>query len=106
MIFKLRQNDICGTLLSALTDFLKDRKQGITLNRQVSSWTCVNGGVPQGSILGPVLFLVYFNNLADGLSLNAKLFADDTSLFSVIHDVSTSANELNNDLYQINKWAF
>ena len=46
------------------------------------------------------------NDLADGLSSNPKLFADDTSLFSVIHDVDTSANELNNDLYQINKWAF
>ena len=56
--------------------------------------------------MGPLLFLVYINDLADGLSSNAKLFADDTSLFSVIHDVDTSVNELNNDLYQINKWAF
>ena len=48
----------------------------------------------------------YIYGLADGLSSNAKLFADDTSLFSVIHDVDASANELNNDLYQINKWAF
>ena len=54
--------------------------------------------------MGPLFFLVYINNLADGLSSNAKLFADDTSLF--IHDVDTSENELNNDLYQINKWAF
>ena len=50
--------------------------------------------------------MVDINDLADGLLSNAKLFADDTSLFSVIHDVGTSANELNNDLYQINKWAF
>ena len=56
--------------------------------------------------MGPLLFLIYINDLADGLSSNAKLFADDTSLFSVIHDVDASANELNNDLYQINKWAF
>ena len=79
------------------------------LNRQVSSWrTGVNAGVPQGSILGPFLifFLVYINDLADRLSLNAKYFADDTSLFLVIHDVDTSVNKLNNDLYQINKWAF
>ena len=56
--------------------------------------------------MGPLLFLIYINDLADGLSSNAKLFPDDTSLFSVVHDVDTSANELNNDLYQINKWAF
>ena len=66
----------------------------------------VNVGAPHGSILGLLLFLIYINDLADGLSSNAKLFADDTSLFSVIHDVDASANELNNDLYQINKWAF
>ena len=53
-----------------------------------------------------LLFLVDINNLADGLSSNAKFFADATSLFSVIHDVGPSANELNNDLYQISKWTF
>ena len=82
-----------------MSDFLKDKKQRNTLNRQVSPWTGVNTGAPQESILIPVLFLVYINDLTDDLSSNAKLFADDTSLFSVIHDVDTSANELNNDLY-------
>ena len=104
IIFKLQQNGISGKLLCVLSDFLKDRKQRVILNGQLSSWTSVNAGVPQGSILGPLLFLIYINDLADGLS--SKLLADDTSLFSVIHDVDTSANELNNDLYQINKWAF
>ena len=66
----------------------------------------VNTGVPQESILRPLLFLVYINDLADDLLSNAKLFADDKYLSSVIHNVDTSANELNNDLYQINKWAF
>ena len=106
MICKLKQNDISGKLLSVLSDFLKDRKQRITLNGQVSLWTGVNAEVPRGSILCPLLFQVYINDLADALLSNAKLFADDTSLFSVIHDVDTSANELNNDVYQINKWAF
>ena len=49
---------------------------------------------------------VLMQDVADGLSSNAKLFTNDTSLFSVIHHVDTSANELNNNLYQINKWAF
>ena len=67
IIFKLKQNGITGKLLSVLFDFLKDRKQRVTLNGQVSSWTGVNADVPQGSILGPLIFLVYINNLADDL---------------------------------------
>ena len=93
IIFKLQQNGISGKLLRVLSDFLKDRKQRVILNGQFSSWTSVNAGVPQGSILGPLLFLIYINDLTDGLSSNTKLFADDTSLFSVIHDVDTYANE-------------
>ena len=56
--------------------------------------------------MGPLLFLVYINDLADGLSSNAKLFADDTSLLLVIHDAETSGNELKSDLSHINKRAF
>ena len=93
IIFKLKQNGVSGKLLSVLSDFLKDRKQRVILNGKVSSWTGVDGGVPQGSILGALLFLIYINTLADSLSSNTNLFADDISLFSVIHDVDTSANE-------------
>ena len=52
------------------------------------------------------MLLIYINDLSEGLSSNAKLFADDTSLFSVIHDSSTSALELNSDLAKVNRWAF
>ena len=93
IIFKLKQNSISSKLLCVLSDLLKDRKQRVILNGQVSSWAGVNEGVPQGSILGALLFLIYINTLADSLSSNANLFADDISLFSVIHDVDTSANE-------------
>ena len=99
IIFKLKQNGISSKLLSVLSDFLKDRKQRVILNGQVFSWTGVNAVVPLGSVLGPLLFLIYINDLTDGLSSNAKYFADDTSLFLVVHDVGTSANELNNDMY-------
>ena len=73
------------------------------LNGQHSSWIIVHAGVPQGSIPGPLLFLIYINDLSDNLNSNEKLFADDTSLFSVVHDVNTS-KELNNDLKKVNDW--
>ena len=80
--------------------------QRVVLNGQTSSWADVNAGVPQGSILGPLLFLIYINDLADGLPSNAKLFADDTSLFSAAHNVNTTAKKLNNNLVKINSWAY
>ena len=89
-----------------MPNFLRNRKQRVVLNKQTSSWADVNAGVPQGWILGPLLFLIYINDLADGLSSNAKLFADDSSLFSVIHNANTIAKELNNDLININRWAY
>ena len=102
LIFKLKQNDISGELLHILSDFVSSRKQKVALNGQNSSWTNVHAGVPQGSILGPLLFLIYINDLSDNLTSNAKLFADDTSIFSVVHDVNTSAKELNDDLKKVN----
>ena len=102
IIFKLTQNGISGNLLNFLGDFLNDRKQRVVLNGQFSTWKSVNAGV---RVLGPLLFLIYINDLTEGLSSNAKLFADDTSLFSVIHDIQTSANNLNKDLERISKWA-
>ena len=77
-------------------------KQRVVLNGQNSSWANVLTGVPQGSILGPLLFLIYINDLSDNLTSNAKLFADDTSLFSVVHDVNTSAKKLNDDMKKVN----
>ena len=64
------------------------------LNGQNSSWTNVPAEVPQVSVLGPLLFLIYINDLSDNLTNNAKLFADDKSLFSVVHDVNISAKEI------------
>ena len=73
IIFKLKQNGISGKILSVLSDFLKDKKQRVILIGQVSSCTGVNAGVPQGSVLGLLLFLVYINDLADGLSSKQKM---------------------------------
>ena len=87
-------------------DFLKERKQGIVLNGQVSTWKNIYVGVPQCSILGPLLFLIYINDLTEGLTTNVKLFPDDTSLLFVVHNTQTSANDLSKDLKIINNWAF
>ena len=106
LILKLSRNGISGNLLYLLKDFLKYWKQRVILNGQNSSWKGITSGVPQGSILGPLLFLIYINDLLDGLSSNCKLCADDTSLFSVVHDVTISSSELNSDLAKISEWAF
>ena len=106
IIFKLTQNRISGSLLKLLRDFLKERRKRVVFNGQASTWTNITSGVPQGSILGPILFLLYINDLSEGLSTNAKLFADDTSLFTVIHDSQTSVNALSKDLEMIHNWPF
>ena len=106
LIFKLRQNGISGDIINILQDFLRNRKQRVVLNGQCSSWADVNAGVPQGSILGPLLFLIYINDLSDGLKSECKLFADDTSLFSVVNDINTSASDLNEDLEKIGNRVF
>ena len=82
-------------------DLLHNRKHRVGLNGQCSCWADVRAGVPQGSIVGPLLFLTYINNLSDGLKSECKLFTDDTSLFSMVHDINTSASELNEDLQKI-----
>ena len=105
IIFRSTQNGILGNLLKLLRDFLSERRQRVVLNGQSSIWTNFSDGLPPGSILGP-LFLIYINDLSEELSTNAKLFADDTSLFSVIHDSQTSANVLKKDLEMIHNCAF
>ena len=106
LIFKLKQNGISDKILNIITDFLSFRKQRVVLNGQASPWVSIEAGVPQGSILGPLLFLIYINDLSDDLSTTAKLFADDTFLFSIVLNVDTSASHLNSDLSKISNWAF
>ena len=88
-----------------LKSILSGRFQRVLLNGQISHWEIIKAGVPQGSILGPLSFLRYINDLTDNLNSNVKLFVDDTSLFSEICDPSETANVLHNDLRKICKWA-
>ena len=105
LVYKLKRCGVSGRLLSLVQSFLKDRKQRTVLNGQCSTWGDISAGVPQGSILGPLLFLVYINDLTRDLKCNVKLFADDTSLFTVVEDPNTSANDMNHDLELISQWA-
>ena len=106
LLYKLKAYGVQGELLSLLKNYLQKRKQRVVLNGQTSEWRDIISGVPQGSVLGPLLFLIYINDLPDGLTSLCKIFADDTSLFSKVHNINKSANELNGDLEKISQWAY
>ena len=97
---------ICGEHLGLIDSFLSDRFPGVLLNGQTSKWSQIKAGVPQGSVLEPLLFLVYINDLPEGLTSNVKLFADDTSIFSVVCNSSSSSLTLNEDLSNISQWGY
>ena len=94
---------ISGNLLKFFQSFLSDRQQRVVLNGQQSKWAPVLAGVPKGSILGPLPFLIYINDLRKNLESSAKLFADYTSLFSTVYDLLESANLINDDLKKISE---
>ena len=83
LVFKLKQNGIEGKLLNLFKNYLSNRKQRVVLNGMESKWGEIRAGVPQGSVLGPLLFLIYINDLEDGIKSNVIFFADDTSLLSI-----------------------
>ena len=91
---------------SILTDFLDNRSERITLNGQYSSRAKIEVGVPHGPILGSLLLFIYINDLSENLASNPKLFADGTSLFSVVKNVDVTNIDLNNELKKIGEWAF
>ena len=103
LLLKLRLKRISGNLLKFMEDFLAIRYHRIVLNWQVSKWAAVKAGVPQGSIYGLLLFLIYNNNLSNELSSNPRLYADDTFLFSVVRDTNLLTNALNNALKLITR---
>ena len=105
LIFKLKQNGISVSLIKLLGNYLHNRKQRVVLNGFYSDYSIIESGVPQGSVLGPLLFLIYINDLEKNIRSNVKFFADDTMLFSIVNDPVISANILNNDLDIIYQWA-
>ena len=106
LIFKLQSYGITGSLLSLLKDFLSDRLQRVVINGQSSTWESILAGVPQGSILGPLLFLIFINDLPLNLESIVKIFADDTSLFSLINTQMSCEDKLNRGLDRISARAY
>ena len=106
LIFELKSYGIEGELLLLLKNYLHNREQRVVLNGQTSEWKRIYSRVPQGSLLGPILFLIYINDLPDGITSMCKIFADDASLFLKVLDVNESVIELNADLEKINQWAY
>ena len=103
---KLYAYGIRGSVLNWIKSFLKDRKQKIIVNGEESSWTDVLSGVPQGSVLGPALFLVYINDLPDPVMNFVKIFADDTKVYSTISTTSDNDSIMaQNDFTTLSDWS-
>ena len=108
LLLKLKSIGIRDPLLGWLTSYLSHRKQRVVIDGQSSNWSTISAGVPQGSVLGPLLFLIYINDVTDvteNLKSDCLLYADDTSLFDIVDDPVTSSQKLNNDLSEIKDWA-
>ena len=84
LLCKLQTVGIIGHLLQWFTDYLNNRKQRVVLPGVFSHWTDLKAGVPQGSILGHLLFLIYINDIARNINSSKRLFADDTSLYIIV----------------------
>ena len=100
LVFKSKSYGVEGELLALLKSYLQNREQRVFLNGQISGWRKFNSGIPQGSLLGPLLFL------PDGIISTCKIFVDDTSLFSKVLHINKFVTELNTDLGKISQWAY
>ena len=104
LIFKLRQIGIEGSAIKIIQSFLENREQRVAIDGFSSDWGQISAGVPQGSILGPLLFLIYINDITEIVSSDIRLFADDTFIFRIADQQSTQL--LNSDLESITSWAW
>jgi hypothetical protein len=106
LLAKLKAAGISGKLLRWVTNYLKDRLQRVGINGRFSTWGKIKAGVPQGSVLGPLLFLIFINDIVHVISkCKIRLFADDTCLFVEVDNTEQAASDLNTDLDLISAWA-
>ena len=103
LLMKLKHYGIHGNFLSWMESFLTKRVQTVICEGATSTSSPVTSGVPQGSVLGPLLFLTYINDLPNGLTSTVKLFADDTLLYGVVVEDSDCDN-LQDDLNKLEIW--
>ena len=103
LLLKLKSAVVAGSVLTWFKRYLFDRRQRVVLPGANSNWTFIRAGVPHGSILGPLLFLLYINDIVSDIGSNIQLFADDTSLFIVVNNLLTAAGQLNTDLEKISQ---
>ena len=99
LLHKLSSIGIKGNVLRWFSSYLSKRSQRVVINGQASTWINVQAGVPQGSILGPLLFLPYINDIVNETNSNTRLFADDTSLYIpvIVESPVTAAQTLNSE---------
>ena len=105
LIAKLRQVGIEGQFLGTIQSYLSGRKQVVVVDGVKSDPLEITAGVPQGSRLGPILFILYMNDIVKDIESNILIFADDTSLFASGCDPVETVNQLNRDLIKISSWA-
>jgi hypothetical protein len=105
LLYKLEKVGVGGNLLQWFGDYLRGRKQRVVLNGQKSTYSEIKAGVPQGSVLGPLLFLVYINDIVEKIQGNIKLFADDTVLYVDIDRVELAEEILQQDLQKLKEWS-
>ena len=103
LIQKLHHYGIRGDTLKWIKDFLDNRKQAVVINRVNSNCIPVSSGVPQGSVLGPILLLVYMNDLPEQVKTSVRLFADDTAMYLALSS-HIEDQVLKNDLLSLGKW--
>ena len=103
LLWKLHQYGIRGNALAWIRAFLGNRSQTVVIDGEESESVPVTSGVPQGSVLGPILFLIYINDLPDELSSQVRLFADDTAVYLTTGDTE-DGKVLQNDLDRLSVW--
>jgi retron-type reverse transcriptase len=104
LIKKIENYGITNPILSWIQDFLTRRYQQVSINRETSNQKEVTSGIPQGSVLGPILFVIYINDLPEAVESAAYLFADDTKIFRVINSLDDQ-HILQNDLVKLENWS-